>query len=285
MVRAPTISAELFDTVFRPVMPSLVGVRTLVVVADAPYQSVAFAGLWDRQRDRYVVEDRAIVAAPSATAYVWALARGRHVVGQGVREAIVIESPNGDVAESNGSYLRNDSDDGGVAALYARAEVRRGEAATAGRLNGETRDADVIHVAAPIYHNAEFPSLSRLLLADAPGQKHSGAVFAWDVADTELSQARLVTLEGRFEGRANSSSQGTLAFSRALLAAGVPNVVGLVAEVKAHSLRQPWLDFHRHYVAGMPAAESLRQAQLAALSDSNHRPGPWALLTVFGSTQ
>jgi len=73
--------------------------------------------------------------------------------------------------------------------------------------------------------------------------------------------------------------------TRALLAAGVPNIIGPVVEVRASGIDHTWLNFHRHYAGGLPVAESLRQAQLVALNESNHRPGPWAMLTVFGSTR
>jgi CHAT domain-containing protein len=281
----PHVSGDLFDRLLQPVTPSLTGVRNLVVLPDAPYQRVAFAALWDRTRNRYLVEDRTVVEAPSATAYVWALARGAQVPVDRLRQAVVIDSAT--VESEHEADVRHRFNDREVATLYPDAEVRRGEAATAKRLMNHRRVRDVIHVAAPLHPNDEYPFLSRLLLADIPGQKHSGAVFARHVLDTELSDARLVTLEPRHERNANAISHdhAALGFSRALLAAGVPNVVGPIAAVGAQKLKQSWLEFHRHYSAGLSAADSLRQAQLTALSESNHRPGPWAMLTVFGSTQ
>ena len=44
---SPKVSGELFDNLFRPVLRHLSRVSTIVVVADAPYNQVAFAGLWD----------------------------------------------------------------------------------------------------------------------------------------------------------------------------------------------------------------------------------------------
>jgi CHAT domain-containing protein len=274
-------STKLFDAFFRPVLPMFTGLRNIVIVADAPYHRVAFAGLWDSRRSRYLVEDHALVRAPSATAYIRALSRQQGGPND-EREAVLIESPQGEFdpldQESHGP--RNLRTLG-----YARADLRRGDAATPSDFIAEAANRDVVHLTAPILTNNEYPFLSRILLADVPGRKHSGAIFGRHLATTQLSRTKLVVLDNRGPSLTPADGPGTLAFSRVLLTAGVPSVVGSVADVKAPSVSQTWLDFHRRYASGLPVAESLRQAQLAALSESNHRLGPWAMLTVFGSTQ
>jgi len=63
----------------------------VVIVADAPYDRVAFAGLWDRQRDRYFVEDHGVVSAPSATTYAVAFEHGLDPRGGKERRAAVVD--------------------------------------------------------------------------------------------------------------------------------------------------------------------------------------------------
>jgi hypothetical protein len=109
-------------------------------------------------------------------------------------------------------------------------------------------------------------------------------VFARDVAES-VARARLVAFEQGGSPDVSSHAEGAHGFARGLIAAGVDAVVGPVADVDASALEPTWLEFHRHFAAGTGAPESLRRAQLAALGDAGHQPGPWATLTVFGATQ
>jgi hypothetical protein len=98
-------------------------------------------------------------------------------------------------------------------------------------------------------------------------------------------RARLVTLDTRADEAGLARTGGTQEVARALLVAGVTTVVGSVGTPVSANLDSTWLEFHRRYAAGAPAAESLQRAQLTALGAANRRPGPWAALTVFGANQ
>ncbi|HUE88502.1 MAG TPA: CHAT domain-containing protein [Vicinamibacterales bacterium] len=271
-VSRPRASAELFDLLFRPASRLLVGVGQIVVVADAPYNQIAYAGLWDRRSNRYVVEDHAVVLAPNASAFTRAVERSRFGQGRPTsRRASIVGAPHGQSAPLGSASLAQS-----LGAVYGESRLTRNEAATATTLVEEVASGDVVHVVAQVVVNEQFPGLSHLQMADDPGQKYSGSVFARNVADSR-PRAQLVALESR--------AGGTFGFARALLAAGIPNVVSSIADIEPGSVERTWLDFHRRYAAGTAAAESLRRAQLAALSASDRRPGPWATLTVFGSTQ
>ena len=275
----PTASGELFDAVFRPMVAGLAGVTNLVVVADAPYNRIAFAGLWDRQQGRYVVENHGVVIASSATSYAWALDRStKRAPTAGLRQASFIDAPTATTLSRDNVLAA------ALQRVYGPDRVRRADGATASRFTAEVAARDVVHIAARVHSNDDFPDLSRVVLADEPGQKYSGAAFARSVSDTTL-RAQLVATESGGAPTMNSLADGPVGFARALIAAGVPVVVSPVTDIAEASVEQTWLDFHRHYAAGNAAAESLRRAQLEALSESNRRPGPWATLTVFGSTQ
>ena len=276
----PHVSAELFDAVLRPVLDAISSSENLVVVADAPYNQIAFAGLWDRHRQQYLVENHRVVLAPSATAYAQAAARAQQrSIRTSPRHASIIRAGNAE-ADASGTLLAQSLID-----AYTSAHVTRQDAATAKHVVDEVTHGDVVHVAAPVVANAQYPNLSHLQMADVPGAKYSGAMFAHAVAESGPIQAQLVALADGGDGTAKARADGTLGFARVLLAAGVPTVVSPVTEVDAGSVMQTWLDFHSHYAAGTGAAESLQRAQIAALSESNRRPGPWATLTVFGSAQ
>jgi CHAT domain-containing protein/tetratricopeptide (TPR) repeat protein len=274
----PSASASLFDAVFRPVAVALADVANVVIVADAPYNRIAFAGLWDRQRNRYVVEDFRVSLAPTATAFVLASARVPSRPNPVVRQASLVSAPANPVdASDNGVMARS------LGSIYAEGRVVLNESATATRLIEEVAHRDVVHVAARVTANHELPSLSFVTLGDDPGERYSGTLFARHMGHAQPVRAQLVTLANGGGADSAPHTDDTFGFARALLAAGVTNVVSPVVELDARRVEQTWLDFHTHYASGTAVAESLRRAQLTALTAANRRPGPWATLAVFGS--
>jgi hypothetical protein len=277
---APTVSGELFDALFRPVAAALADVAQIVLVADAPYNRIAFAGLWDRQRADFLVERFRLVVAPSASAYAWAAAHPRTAAPDpALRRASIVGADGAPGVRSPMDALAEH-----LVLAYGPERVRRAEVATASRLGLEIATGDVVHVSAPVVANADFPGLSRLVMNDDPGHRYSGAVFSRSVAAAPV-HAQLVTLERGANQRLTVRAEGTLGFARGLLAAGVAAVVAPVADLELAPADKTLAEFHRNYAAGASAAESLRRAQLSALDESNHRSGRWATLTVFGSTE
>jgi CHAT domain-containing protein len=275
---APRASAELFDTILRPVLGSIGDAANLIVVADAPYNRIAFAGLWDRHRNRYVVEDRRVVLAPSATAYLISQGGTPARTAPALRQASIVAGPqenSGDTAALAQS----------LSVIYPQGRVVLNGQASAGRFVEEVTGRDIVHVAARVSANEELPGLSYVDLGGLDGRSYSSAAFARTVQSAEPLRAQLVTLALGVDAASSGRTDDTFGFARALLAAGVTNVVSPVAGVDARSLARTWREFHEHYAAGAPAAESLQRAQLAALIASDRRPGPWATLTVFGSAQ
>jgi CHAT domain-containing protein len=274
----PAASAQLFDAIFQPVGQFLDSVSRIVVVADAPYDRIAYAGLWDNRGDRFVVEDHGVVLAPNATAFVMSARRSARDRRAGGVQASVVSA-----AAAPGSVNRAALAES-LASVYGNGRMNRSDAATAADLVGQVSTGDVVHISAEVVPNDEFPALSHIELADSPDRRYSGAVFGRSVAASR-AHAQLVALEGGPPGRITPRTEGAFGFARALLAAGVLTVVSPVADIEPGSVERIWLDFHRHYAEGTAAVDSLRRAQLAALGASDRRPGPWATLTVFGSTQ
>lgn len=276
----PVTSGDLYDELFRPMQRLLAGATNMVVVSDTPYSRIAFAGLWDRRRGRFLVEDYKLAAAPSATAYVAAVARARSEESSPQRRrSIALAMGAVPVGTQHDDTLAT-----ALAAAYSAGPLRQ-DAATPETVVRDIAERDVVHIAASVVANEQFPGRSRLLMVDVPRRKYSGAVSARQLATPASVRARLIALQTPPERRGNLVSEGVSGFATALLAYGVPTVVGPVAQMPDSHLERAWLDFHRHYAAGTTAAQSLRLAQLAALDDSKRRTGPWATLTVFGSTE
>jgi CHAT domain-containing protein len=274
----PAATAELYTAVFAPLETALAGIQNVVVVADAPYNRIAFAGLWDQQSNRYVVERHGIVLAPSATAYKWALNQANPRSRADVERRASVLRPRPE------HPTRADAVVTGLRAAYGSERIEQLEALTATRFVDAVARGDVIHIEGTLVPNDEFSSLSSITVDEEPGHRYSGAVFARSFADA-TARATLVTLETSHPTGSNTLGEGALGFARALIAAGVPAVVSPVTAVAESSVEQTWLEFHRRYAAGATAADSLRRAQIDALNDSARRPGPWATLTVFGSAQ
>jgi hypothetical protein len=276
----PKTSAQLFDAVLRPVSSALADAGTVVVVADAPYDRIAFAGLWDSARDRYLVENHRLLVSPSATAFANAAAARPAAPKPNTQRAAFVSAPNVESA-----LTRSETTAAALQAAYGAGRMSRNDAATASDLAHEVAGADVVHIAANVLQNDQFPDLSHVAMADNPGHRYSGKVFARDLADLERRNVQLIALERVPEGPIGTDADQSSALTRSLVAAGVPFVVSPVVAVEPQRIERTWLDFHRHYAAGAAVADSLRRAQLAALSQSDRRPGPWATLTVFGSAQ
>jgi CHAT domain-containing protein len=275
----PAASAQLFDAIFQPVGQFLDSTSRIVVVADAPYDRIAYAGLWDNRGERFVVEDHGVVLAPNATAFVMSARRSARDRRSGEIQASVVTAAATSNQGNHAAVLAES-----LASVYGRGRLTRNAAATAADLVEDVTTGDVVHISAEVVPNDDFPALSHIELADAPDRRYSGAVFGRSVADSR-AHAQLVTLEDGPPGRITPRTDGAFGFARALLAAGVLTVVSPVADIEPGSVERIWLDFHRHYAEGAAAVDSLRRAQLAALGASDRRPGPWATLTVFGSTQ
>lgn len=76
----PVAAAELYRLMIRPVRSALVGIDRLLVAPDSPYHGAAFAGLFDRERGRFLVEDSELAVAPAGIAGPSVGVASRHVV-------------------------------------------------------------------------------------------------------------------------------------------------------------------------------------------------------------
>jgi CHAT domain-containing protein len=270
----PAASAQLYDLLLRPLARELAGIERLIVVADAPYNRIALAGLWDARRRSFVVEQHSLVVVPSASAFMWAMTRPLAPGNAGTRHASFVGP-----SDSQRSVVA-----GGISAAYGPDRTRAPRSVTGTRFQQEMAVSDIVHVAGTVVPNNEFPGLSSVAVAGEPGSRESGVIFARDFAAAR-PRARLVAMEGTTSPAAAISGEGPLGFARGLIAAGVPTIVTPITDIAEASVERTWVDFHRNYAGGISAADSLRRAQIAALHESQNRPGPWAALTVFGSTQ
>ncbi|HEY0371461.1 MAG TPA: CHAT domain-containing protein, partial [Thermoanaerobaculia bacterium] len=170
---------DLSRLILAPVRPLLSGAGTLLIVPDRELAAIPFGALYDKESDRFLGEDFAVLHAPS-TAMALRLSRYEAATAE---RALVIGADMFDraLAEPLPSVGREATL---VAAHWPRSVMLAGNAVTADALRRELPRATLVHYAGHILgHAAE----SRLLLSD-------GFLAVRDVTKLDLHQCRLVVL-------------------------------------------------------------------------------------------
>jgi CHAT domain-containing protein len=261
-------SPDLFNEIMRPVATELRGVERLTIIPGKVYEHVAFSALWNTATQRFLVEDRHVSIAPSASAY--AAVRNSETSGAGASPLII-----------SGLHQRDD-DARAVAAVYAQSRVIAGGSATRSRFFADAPGHSVVHIVAPTASNEAFPLLSRMSLVDDPGRSHSGAILGSEIAGQRLTGTKLVVLD---EHRTTSArrGEGTLSLARAFMAAGVPAVLGTLPGASETATRDFMIGFHREIAQNAAAGQALSTIQRNAIQQNGRRLGAWTALVLYGS--
>lgn len=280
-------AARVFDIVLGPVRDRLRGATTLLLVPDGPLEGLPFALLRDSRTDRYLVEDHEIVYGPSMAALLrrtTAAARRDKTVSPRV---LVIADP---AMESHLLGLprlpgaRKEAEV--IAALYPGATVLTGMAATPERVlrEAETGEFQVIHFAGHAVSNPTSALMSYLALAPDAGPG-TGELFARNLAAAPLSGVRLAVLAACRSSEPDDEG-GISNLARALLAAGVRDVVGSFWSIEDQTTEAFFERFYEELRRGMDPARALRRAQLQMLTSGDprlERPSTWAGFSLLGS--
>jgi CHAT domain-containing protein len=245
--RLPRASAELFNEFVRPFGDRLKSVSHVAFVPDAPYYSVSFAALWDRTRDRFVIEDRSV----SVLSDVGALAN----------VAAPASAPSGSAFVD----LALPSTADAAFAVWSSAPERA-----------------VVRVAVPVRANGEYPGLSSVTFADAPGRRYSGLVLTREIAERDLSRLGVVILSDCKSERDPGEGQGTLGAAAAFLAAGVPSVVATLWPIGENERLELFAGLDRELRRHNSAAAALRGLQRDVLRQNGGRLGAWTGLVSYG---
>jgi CHAT domain-containing protein/tetratricopeptide (TPR) repeat protein len=264
----PVASRDLYNEILRPIGARLQGASRLVIIPDATYEDAAFASLWDSSRRRFLVEDVTLSLAPSVGALVTALAAAPS--NTRVNEPMVLGGPD------------QTADADAIAALYPAPTLVTGSSATRTRLLAEAPGHSVVHLSVATARNAAYPLLSRVLLADERGRRHSGDVLGQEIAARSMPRTKLVVID-EVEAAGANRGEGTLSLARAFMAAGVPAVVGTLPGADETATRDLMVGFHRRLASGMSAAEALTELQRNVLQSNGRRLGAWSALVMYGS--
>ncbi|HEY0405674.1 MAG TPA: CHAT domain-containing tetratricopeptide repeat protein [Pyrinomonadaceae bacterium] len=267
---------ELYEIL---IPPHLDGDKEICVVPDKSLHQLAFASLVS-PAGKYLLEDFALFYAPSASVMAMATENARRKE-QSVDESLLsIGNPDFDREENpNLADLRAAEDEAkAIAADYSKPLELLGGDATKEKFLRDFAGVEVIHFAGHFVANRQLPGNSKLLFAG--GELRSSELGAY-----KLPKAKLVVLSACETGfERYDKSEGAIGIARTFLALGAPLVVATQWKVDSEPTRDLMIAFHRNRrERQLPSAESLRRAQLEALSsDKTKAPFYWAAFSLFG---
>jgi CHAT domain-containing protein len=268
---------DLYQQLITPLAAELSGRDTLVIVPDGALQQLPFATLRHPGTGRYLVEDFAVLIAPSATVF----SQRRESAANSFSSALLIGNPATAAAALPGAEREARE----VARFYRRADVLAGRSATKEQFVRRAPLYEVVHFGGHGFANAEYPLLSRLAFAGDDGQEDP--LFAHEIAPLEFANTRLVVLAAcSTAGGAVSRGEGVVSVAWPFLAAGVPQVIASQWDVDDTATHALFVAFHRSLQETQDAVQALRAAQLSLIRSSESdlaAPASWGAFVALGT--
>lgn len=265
---------DAFDQLIAPIR-GWIQQPKLIVIPHGVLHYVPFAALHDRANNRYLVDDFTLTYAPSASALRFLRAKESPVDGG----TLVLGDPATSLPRLPGAAQEATS----VARILG----------TTAHLGADAREellfdlhgkTDLVHLAAHGLYDPASPLFSRIVLA--AGGRRDGNLTVQDIlSSVDLTGVNLVVLSAcQSAVGARSGGDEVVGLTRALLYAGTPGVISTLWDIDDAASAGLMEEFYRRLVAGVPAAEALRQAQLTV---KQRYPDPryWAAFTLSGDPQ
>lgn len=267
-------AAALYARLLAPL--SLRAGEALIVVPHDVLHYVPFHAL--RGPARWVVEERALSFAPSATA-------AAHLLGRPARpREHLLALGNPDLGSARLALPAAQREVQSLQALFPGAETHLGKAATKARLLSRAPGSELIHIAAHADVDEVDPLYSTIRLA--PGDGMGGDLEAHEVYRLALTRTSLVTLSACDTGLGRVSRGDEIwGFTRAFLSAGSPALVVSLWPVEDEATARTMEQFYGGLRSGS-ARSALRAAQLTLLRDNRTaHPFFWAPFVLVGDVR
>jgi CHAT domain-containing protein len=263
---------RLYDWLVKPggLIPANV---TLVVVPDATVGSVPFPALLGPD-GRFVVEDHAVVVAPSATGFTQSGARTSTTVPAHVL-TVVSNAVKGweSLPEAQRETRR-------IERMYARATTLAGSNATPRRFERSASEADVIHFSGHALAS-DVSAADTFLLLEAD----DGEAAPYDVrriAKLRLARSPIVVLAACSTARGRATSiEGTVSVAYAFVAAGSRDVIATLWPIDDSASASFFARVHQRLADGESPEQALRAVQIEGIR--NGEPlSMWAAVQNLG---
>jgi CHAT domain-containing protein len=280
--RRIAILRELYDLLIRPVDHHLPDGAALVVVPDGVLHAIPFAALIKRESGRYLIEHHAVATTPSLTIFVRSIPPPASA-SPSFTSALVVGNARGEGPDLP-QLPDAEREARDIATLYPTRLLLVDDDASKPRFTAAVGQYEVVHFAGHAVSNDEYPALSHLRLAGPDESRRS--LFAREIAAMRFARTDLVVLAAcRTSAGRIRRGEGVLSLARPFLAAGVPTVVASLWDVDDRASHALFVRFHRALRRGSSIADALRDAQLAALGESDavlRDPENWATFVVIG---
>jgi len=280
---------RLYAALIAPLGAGLTTNDTLVFVPDKDLHNLPFAALVNPETGRFLLEERPLGVAPSATLYVRSVQRDRALAHGAPERALLVGNPAIDhVRYKDLPFLGEaEREATAVSSLYGDPLLLLSRQATAVSFRQFAPSYEVLHLAAHALQNREAPAWSRLLLAPGP-EGEPGELNAWEIQRLDLRRTRLAVLSAcSTAGGTIRKNEGVSSLASSFLAAGAPAVLAPLWDVDDHATTELMIAFHRGLRQGQNPANALRMAQLEFLhsADKNLRtPAAWSAFQLIGGT-
>lgn len=259
------LSEIAYDLLLRPVIRDLPPGVALVIVPDKDLHGVPFGALRDRTTRRFLLEDREVSIAPSATFFRTALYKSRNLVD--TEDVLLVNPPNPDLRES-GLEIED------LRRLYPKSEVLDGPGASREAILSVLDEHWLFHYVGHAVVHPVHPFQSYLPL----GPEGTEEITLQDLQGRSFRRLDLVVLSACSSvGAAPIRGGGFLGLARPFLSGGVRSVVGTLWDIDDGTSRAVLAVFHRELRIGRSPAAALRVAQLEHL----HKGGPSSAWTAF----
>lgn len=266
----------LHRRLIEPIASRLAGAATIVFVPDGVTSTVAFAALADAG-GRYLIEDHAIVVAPSASAFAAAAERRRQTAVP--RSALLISASA--AAAGAGALPLVEIEMRRIGEVYARVRRITDAEAQFDELIARAPDADVISFAGHAVGDERGYEPASIVLRQNGRERR---VRVGEIAKLRLQRTAIVVLAGCSTARGERrAAEGVISVAHGFLVAGAPSVIATLWPIPDAAAAGFFPRLHRHLAEGVAPAEALRVVQREAIRNGDVPPSMWAAVVAVGS--
>ena len=277
-------AAPLYDALIRPLGLSKIAGRSLIIIPDRRLARLPFAALVDRESGQYLIEQRAVTIAPSATLLMRSSRVPRAISANLSALVLGVSRPGSYLGKTLPPLPQAESEARRVAKLYQGSSLLLGDQATRENFLRLAVSSDVLHFAGHAVVDLDAPRRSVLLFADATG-KSLDPLSLGELFDAGLGNSSLVVLSAcRAQDSLADEREGILGIAGAFVAAGVPEVLASPIDVDDELVAPVMVAFHNHYKKNRSAAIAFREAVLDLLHTGPREassPAAWGGFTVI----
>lgn len=296
------LSKPLYNALISPIEPLINKINSnldelsIVLIPDKSLQQLPFAALINPKNNQYLVQEKNISMAPSATVFIKCLQRSNKLAKQDNRKLLAIGDPKFDMKEFPSlSYLEGAEEEAQrIAKMYSNKKLLTESDATKDAFLSLFGQYSIVHFAGHALMDNKSPLYSKLIMAadknnSDKDKNTSSALNAYELYGKNFSHTKLVVLAAcKTATGKNIRGEGLASLARPFLAAGVPTVIASLWNANDQSSKKLFLAFHERLIAGDSPSIALRAAQLRLINNDISylaHPKMWACFVSLGSSK